>query len=189
MAVPSAAPGGMVTPKGTGSAERACDVNAKRGPLAGLSLRTPAVLAATWFGVGFLPKAPGTWGSLAALPFAWVIHQTLGRPGLAAAIVIVFMVGVWSSTVIVGRGGSDDPHAIVIDEVVGQWLVLIVVHADVLLYAAGFVLFRAADILKPWPVSWVERRVKGGLGVMLDDVAAAAYGAAVLYGLARWLEA
>ncbi len=164
-------------------------MNAKRGLPAGLSLRTPAVLAATWFGVGFLPKAPGTWGSLAALPFAWVIDQTLGRPGLAAAIVIVFMVGVWSSTVIVGRGGSGDPSAIVIDEVVGQWLVLVAVHADVFLYAAGFVLFRAADIVKPWPVSWVDEKVKGGPGVMLDDVAAAAYGAAVLYGLARWWEA
>ena len=179
----------MVTLTGAEGTERTCHVRANRGLPTGLSLRTPAGLAATWFGVGFLPKAPGTWGSLAALPFAWAIHQTLGRPGLAAAIVIVFVVGVWSCTVIVGRGGSGDPSAIVVDEVVGQWLVLVVVHPDVFLYAAGFVLFRAADIVKPWPVSWVERRVKGGLGVMLDDVAAAAYGAAVLYAVARWLEA
>jgi phosphatidylglycerophosphatase A len=178
----------MVTLTGAEGTERTCHVRADRELPTGLSVRTPAGLAATWFGVGFLPKAPGTWGSLAALPFAWAIHQTLGRPGLAAAIVIVFVVGVWSSTVIVGRGGSGDPSAIVVDEVVGQWLVLVVVHPDVFLYAAGFVLFRAADIVKPWPVSWVDRRVKGGLGVMLDDVAAAAYAAAVLYGLARWLE-
>jgi len=179
----------MVTPGETDGPGGPLRMRVKRHLPAGLSLRRPAVLAATWFGAGLLPGAPGTWGSLAALPFAWLLHQMFGRPGFAAAIVVVFVAGLWSSTAIVGRHGGEDPPAIVIDEVVGQWLVLLAVHPDPFLYGAGFVLFRAFDIVKPWPVSWIDRRVGGGLGVMLDDVAAAAYGAGALYALARWLEA
>ena len=76
----------------------------------------------------------------------------------------------------------------VIDEVAGQWLVLVVVPPDLVLYAAGFVLFRIADIVKPWPASWIDRTVKGGLGVMLDDTAAALYAGVALYAISRWME-
>ena len=75
----------------------------------------------------------------------------------------------------------------VIDEIVGQWLVLLAVTPDVFHYALGFALFRAADILKPWPASWADREVKGGLGVMLDDVFAAIYAGLGLFAITRWM--
>ncbi len=155
---------------------------------AGLGFGHPAVLLGTWFGVGLLPRAPGTWGSLAALPFAWGLRQGLGTPGLAIAAVVLFAAGVWAAGVYVRHSGREDPGAVVIDEVVGQWLVLLVVPPDAFLYAVGFVLFRIADIAKPWPVSWADRSLKGGLGVMLDDVLAALYAGAALYGLAMAME-
>jgi phosphatidylglycerophosphatase A len=146
----------------------------------GLPFRHPAVLLATWFGAGLLPKAPGTWGSLAALPFAWFIQARWGAAGLAIAALIAFLVGWWAADIVVRASGVKDAGAIVIDEVAAQWLTLVPVPLDPLLYALGFVLFRIADIVKPWPASWADRRVGGGLGVMLDDVFAAAYAGGVL---------
>ena len=151
------------------------------------SLGNPGILLATWFGAGYLPKAPGTWGSLAALPFAWVIVGFLGWMGLAVACVLVFAVGLWSAAVYMGQSGAHDPGPVVIDEVAGQWLTLLVVPPDLALYGVGFVLFRLADIFKPWPASWADREVPGALGVMLDDVIAGVYAAAALYLVMPWL--
>jgi phosphatidylglycerophosphatase A len=86
----------------------------------------------------------------------------------------------------VGKTGFEDPGAVVIDEVAGQWLVLAVAPLDVWYFAAAFVLFRVFDIAKPWPVSWADRRIKGGFGVMFDDILAGLYGAAVLL-VVLWL--
>ncbi|MTJ82556.1 MAG: phosphatidylglycerophosphatase A [Telmatospirillum sp.] len=145
-----------------------------------LSLRTPAPLLATWFGAGLMPKAPGTWGSLAALPFAWVITALWGRPGLFVATVIVFLVGWWAADRMAKTLGLDDPGCVVIDEVAGQWLVLLAAPPGLTVYLAGFLLFRLFDILKPFPVSWADRDVKGGLGIMLDDILAGIYGGLIL---------
>lgn len=145
-----------------------------------------ATLLATWWGSGLLPRAPGTWGSLAALPFAWGIALLGGWPALAVATVGVFAIGVWSAGVYAERTGGEDPGAVVIDEVAGQWLVLIPAPLDPLWYAAGFVLFRLFDIWKPWPVSLADRQVKGGLGIMLDDILAGCYGLAVMGGSLWW---
>ncbi len=147
------------------------------------TLRDPAVFLATGFGAGLLPKAPGTWGSLFALPVAWLIFETSGRAGLAGAAALAFAVGIWASGVCVRKYATEDPKQVVIDEIAGQWLVLLVVTPGWLAYMLGFALFRVFDILKPWPVSWADRKIKGGFGVMLDDVLAAAYAAAVLYAI------
>jgi phosphatidylglycerophosphatase A len=133
------------------------------------------VLVATWFGIGFLPLTPGSWGSLAALPFAWVISDLWGTGGLAIAAVIALLVGWWASTTVAKASAVEDPGAIVIDEVAAQWVVLLVVPPAPLPYALAFLLFRIFDIWKPWPVRWADRCVKGGLGVMLDDLLAALY--------------
>ena len=138
---------------------------------------------ATWFGAGLLPKAPGTWGSLAALPFAWVIMHFGGLWWLCAAIVAVFLIGWWASNIYIAETHTDDPGAVVIDEVAGQWIALI--PATTLVWwhwALGFALFRLFDILKPWPIGWADRNVKRGFGVMLDDVIAGVYAAAILLG-------
>jgi len=146
----------------------------------GLPFWHPAVLLATWFGAGLLPVVPGTWGSLAALPFAWAIQSRWGDAALAAGAVLVFAVGWWVAGVVGRASGVKDAGAIVIDEVAAQWLVLAAAPLDPFAYALGFLLFRVADILKPWPASWADRRVGGGLGVMLDDVFAAIYAGGIL---------
>jgi phosphatidylglycerophosphatase A len=149
----------------------------------GLPVWHPAVVLATWFGAGLLPVAPGTWGSLAALPFAWVIGGRWGAAGLLVAAGCVFALGWWASEIIGRASGLKDPGAIVIDEVAAQWVVVAVAPTDLAAYILGFFLFRIADILKPWPASWADRRLRGGLGVMLDDIIAALYAGALLAAL------
>lgn len=157
------------------------------GPETSLPLRHPAMLLATWFGSGLLPKAPGTWGSLAALPFAWAIAQCFGSLALVPAALAVFLLGCWASDRVVRTSGIKDPGHIVIDEVAGQWLTLAAAPPGLLAWGFGFLLFRLADIVKPWPANWADRSVRGGLGVMLDDVLAAIYAAGALLALRHWV--
>lgn len=147
----------------------------------GLSNFHPVCLASTFFGCGLLPFAPGTWGSLAALPIAWLVREQYGIVALIAAAVLVFFIGLWASTIYVRRSSENDPAPIVIDEVAGQLLVLAVAPLQWSWFFAGLVLFRLFDIVKPWPVSWAERRFRNGLGVMLDDILAAIYAGVILY--------
>jgi phosphatidylglycerophosphatase A len=141
-------------------------------------MRRFATLIATWFGSGYLPKAPGTWGSLAALPFGWVILTVLpgALPLLAASIVLLF-VGVWASSLHSDMLGTHDAGEIVVDEVVGQWIVLAIAPFSPLGWLVAFLLFRFFDVLKPWPISWIDARVTGGWGIMLDDVVAGLFAA------------
>lgn len=133
----------------------------------------------SWFGAGYSPKAPGTAGSLAALPFAWVMAQLWGSNILIIAGIAVFVVGVAAAHAT--PAAKKDPGWVVIDEVAGQWLTLAVVPPDLMLYAIGFLAFRFFDIFKPWPIRTLEQKVPGALGVMIDDVAAAVYAAVVLF--------
>lgn len=146
----------------------------------GLPSSHPAALLATWFGTGLLPWAPGSWGSLVALPLAWIIVTYAGASGLLIAALMVFAVGCWAAGRVEQASGVKDPSFAVIDEVAGQWLTLTVVPLDPLFYLAGFLLFRLFDIFKPFPIRHIERNVPGGLGIMADDVAAALYAALVL---------
>jgi phosphatidylglycerophosphatase A len=135
---------------------------------------------ATVGGIGRIPAMPGTWASAAALPAAWALYVAGGAPLLALATLAVFLVGLWASGVAADEAGVKDPGWIVIDEIAGQWLVLLVVPPNIELYALGFVLFRIADIWKPWPASWADRALSGGAGVMVDDLFAAAWAALAL---------
>lgn len=147
------------------------------------SLSVPGVFLATWFGAGYLPKAPGTWGSAAALPFAWGIVAATGIQGLLIATFVVFIIGVWAANDYMARTGAEDPGPVVIDEVAGQWMVLSVVPLDFTWFLIGFALFRLFDVVKPWPVNVMDNNIKGGFGVMADDIGAAVYAAAIAYGL------
>ncbi len=140
----------------------------------GPPLNTWWALTATWFGAGRLPFGPGTWGSLAALPFAAFIQWLGGGWALAAAAAVLFVIGCVASVHYVRATDRKDPPEIVVDEVVGQWIALIVVPFEFREVALAFVLFRCFDVVKPWPISWIERRWPGPLGVMLDDVVAGA---------------
>ncbi len=141
----------------------------------GLPLSHPAMLIASGFGIGLLPGAPGTWASLAALPCAWLIRGAGGPTALAIAAAIAFLGGWWAAARVTSATPASDPGWVVIDEIAAQWLVLLAVPQRVWLYAAAFLAFRLFDIWKPFPVSWCDRTIKGGLGVMLDDIAAAIY--------------
>ena len=146
----------------------------------------PALWLATWFGAGLLPKMPGTWGSLAALPFAWILVSLGGPWLLIAAAAAVFLAGLWASDRYMRAVQLHDPAPIVIDEVVAQWLTLAFMPLDPVIYMLGFFLFRAADVLKPWPASWIDRRVGGPWGVMADDLVAALYAWLVLWLVVEW---
>jgi phosphatidylglycerophosphatase A len=155
-----------------------------RGGRAGLPAWHPAWLLATGFGIGLLPLAPGSWASLAALPAAWLLRGRFGVAGLAAAAAALFLLGWWAAARVAAASVEKDPGFVVVDEIVAQWLVLLAVPLDPVAYVLAFGLFRAFDIWKPWPVSVADRRIGGGLGIMLDDVLAALYAILVLATLA-----
>ena len=137
-------------------------------------LRHPAGWLASGFGSGFSPFAPGTVGSaVALLPWLWL--RTLPLPFYAVIVLTAFAVGVWASGWVVQRSGVQDPQVVVWDEFVGVWIALAAAPAGWIWMLAGFALFRLFDIWKPWPVSWADEKLHGGLGVMLDDVFAGMY--------------
>ena len=159
------------------------------GPADGRAALSPAwrdtpTFVATVGGIGLLPGAPGSWASLASLPVAWLLLERFGPVALAAAAILAFALGWWASAAVTRRTVDDDPGPVVIDEVAGQLATLLPAATELWQFALGFVLFRIADIFKPWPVSWADRRLKGGLGVMADDAIAAIYALAGLW-LAR----
>lgn len=143
----------------------------------------PDVFLAVGFGSGLSPKAPGTVGTLAALPFYWVF---MSWPLWSYVVLLVssFLFGVWLCHRVGAHLGVHDHPAIVWDEFVGMWLALLPLHTlgfswwGLLL---AFVMFRLLDILKPWPISWADKELKGGWGVMLDDVIAGIGAALVVY--------
>jgi phosphatidylglycerophosphatase A len=142
----------------------------------------PGGWIACGFGSGLSPWAPGTAGSAAAL-LPWLALRELDAPYYVLVVAIAFAIGAWASNVAIDRLRIADPGAVVCDEFVGQWIALL----PLVLAPRGwpwvvvaFGLFRLFDVWKPWPVSWADRRIHGGVGVMLDDVIAGAYAALIL---------
>lgn len=132
----------------------------------------PVHFLAYGFGSGLSPKAPGTAGTVAAIPLYLLL--SLLNPWLYAAMTLLaFTAGVFICGYTARVLGGDDPSCVVWDEVVGLLISMAFVPVGIPWIAAGFLLFRALDILKPWPIRWLDRNIKGGLGIMLDDVAAA----------------
>jgi len=151
-------------------------------------------LIATFFYVGHLRPAPGTWGSAAAIPAAWALHVLGGPWLLGAGVMVSFTLGWWATSLETKGKDDHDPSEIVIDEVAGQWLAFLPVsvgaaHTSAALTAlypgwiAAFVLFRLFDIWKPGPIGWADRR-GDSLGVMLDDILAGVIAAAGVMALA-----
>lgn len=135
-------------------------------------LRDPLVLAATGGGSGLVPFAPGTAGAVLGAALWWVALADLAV-GLQIGIVgAAFVAGALVAENVVQRYGLGDEPAIVVDEIVGVAVALLAAPKSLPWVVAAFVLFRLADILKPWPIGWADRSVKGGFGIMLDDLLA-----------------
>ncbi|HDY99428.1 MAG TPA: phosphatidylglycerophosphatase A [Pseudomonas sabulinigri] len=141
--------------------------------------RNPIHFLAFGFGSGALPKAPGTWGTLAALPFV-LIWQQLPFGGYALLLVLSTLLGIWLCHRTAADLGVHDHGGIVWDEFVGVWIALWLAPVGWLWLLAGFLLFRLFDIWKPWPIGWIDHHVGGGLGIMLDDIIAGFMALAVL---------
>lgn len=149
-----------------------------------------ALILATWFGSGLLKPAPGTWGSLAALPFAYALSLVNDAVVFAIAIALVFAIGLWASAIYSARTQKQDASEIVIDEVVGQWIALwpwlFLAQGVIWGYVTAFALFRFFDIVKPWPVSLADRR-HDAWGVMLDDVIAGLLASFTSWGIIHYV--
>ncbi len=142
-------------------------------------LRDPINLLAFGFGSGLAPVAPGTAGSLVGLVLAW---STLDLPIAARLLVAIALIlsGIWICGEAARRIAVHDHPGIVWDEIAGIYLALLVAPPSIWAWALGFGLFRLFDIWKPWPIRDLDHRLKGGLGIMLDDLVAALYTALIL---------
>ena len=147
--------------------------------------RNPWHNLAFGFGSGTLPKAPGTWGSLLALMFV-PLWQSLPGWGYGLVIVASMLFGIWLCGKVAQDLGVHDHEGIVWDEFAGIWITFWLVPAGWQWLLLGFIAFRVLDIVKPWPLSWVDRNVTGGLGIMLDDILAG-FAACGLVHLVVWL--
>jgi len=143
-------------------------------------LSHPAHLVAFGFGVGLAPVAPGTWGTLLALPVYWLVSPRLEPVEFLLMLAVLFALGVWACEVTGRAIGVSDHGGMVWDETVAFLLVLFFVPATLPWQAAAFLLFRLFDILKPPPIRYYDQALKGGFGVMLDDLIAASYALLVL---------
>lgn len=148
-----------------------------------LNFKNPWILIATWFGSGVFLPASGTWGTLATLPFVIPIWMFAGKLWVAVFLVAVFLLGMKASQVFEDETDSHDSGLIVVDEVIGYTIALLVIPFDAVWIAVAFVLFRAFDTLKPWPISWIDVHTTGAWGVIADDLAAGVLTALVLIGL------
>jgi phosphatidylglycerophosphatase A len=134
-------------------------------------LRNPVHVLAFGFGAGLSPLAPGTAGTLLGV-FIYLSMAPLPVPYYIAVCGLLFVAGVWICARTSRDLGVHDHSGIVFDEIVGFLVAMIALPPDWLWLVAGFVLFRLFDIIKPWPIGWFDRRVEGGLGIMLDDLLA-----------------
>ncbi|MBA3014451.1 MAG: phosphatidylglycerophosphatase A [Proteobacteria bacterium] len=130
---------------------------------------------------GYLPKAPGTWGTLVALPINFLLLY-LSPEQYYTALAVIFFLAVYTAGSAEKIMDRKDPGSIVIDEIIGMLIALIAVPAQPLYWAVAFLLFRFFDIIKPWPVSWADRHLNGGLGIVMDDVLAGIYAWLALHG-------
>lgn len=151
-------------------------------------LRRPVFLLAFGFGTGLAPKAPGTFGTIVGvvlfipahhLPFVWYM----------TGVGLLFVLGIWLCDTTARELGVHDHPGIVWDEIVGFLITMVAAPGGWLWIVVGFTLFRLFDIFKPWPIGFVDRRVTGGIGIMLDDALAGLYGLVTLHVLSRLLAA
>ena len=149
-------------------------------------LKHPVHLLAFGFGSGAVARAPGTWGSLAAIPL-WYGFAWLPPVAYWLVVLVAVVVGIW----LCGKTATDlkvhDHGGIVWDEFVGMWIALGLLPDQIYGVLMAFTLFRLFDVVKPWPIGWLDERLPGGLGIMVDDVVAGFMALASLWAIDRWL--
>lgn len=141
-----------------------------------------ARILALWFGCGRVPLAPGTAGTLGAIPL-YLLLRPHGPYAVAIAAVVLTLVGIWAAARVAKQTGLHDPQIVVIDEVAGVHVAWIASPENWKGLVAGFVLFRIFDQWKPFPARWVERSLSPGPSIVLDDIVAGIYAAVILAGL------
>jgi phosphatidylglycerophosphatase A len=148
------------------------------------NLRNPIHLLAFGLGSGCAPKAPGTFGTLAAIPFWWLFLQDVPLIPYLCVLIAGFAFGVYLCEQTSKDLGVHDHGGIVWDEWIGLWITYIALPAGIEWIIIGFALFRFFDILKPWPIKWLDEKVHGGFGIMIDDVLAGIFALICVQGLA-----
>lgn len=146
-------------------------------------IRSPVLLLAFGFGSGLSPKAPGTVGTIAAVPL-WLLLAHLSQPMSLLIIVVSVIAGIAICGAAADKLGVHDHGGIVWDEFVGYWITMTFLPLSYVSLLTGFVLFRIFDILKPWPISYLDKHIHGGLGIMLDDIVAGLLAGIVMIFLA-----
>jgi len=146
-----------------------------------LSLLNPVHFLALGFGSGLAAKMPGTFGTLAALPLVVLLSHYASFSVYLAVTILVSIVGIWICGKTAKDMGVHDDSSIVWDEVAGMLITMLAVPLSWQTLLAGFVLFRFFDILKPWPISYLDKHVHGGFGIMIDDVLAGAFALGILH--------
>ena len=150
------------------------DLGAGLGPFLGLG-----------FGSGLIPIAPGTFGTVAAIPL-YLLLTSGGRTLFLIGLVTILLAGIWICGEAARVLDSHDHPAIVWDEIAGFMVTMALVQVSIANILAGFILFRLFDIIKPWPIKWVDQKVHGGLGIVLDDVLAGVFAAMALWSINIW---
>lgn len=143
------------------------------------NIKNPVHFLALGFGSGLSPKAPGTMGTLAAIPL-FLLCSGLSLPVFIAITVVMAIVGIWICDKASKDAGVHDHGAIVWDEIVGFFITMIAIPVNLETICVGFFFFRLFDIVKPWPISWIDRKVTGGFGIMIDDVVAGLLSMAIM---------
>lgn len=145
-------------------------------------LKNPICFIALGFGSGLIRPAPGTWGTLIALPLAWLLLQlNLSIPHNLLIVGTLFAIGLPICSIAEQKIGISDYSGIVWDEIVAMLFILIWLPESWLYWCGAFILFRLLDISKPWPIRWLDKRVHHGLGIMLDDIIAALFSLIILW--------
>jgi len=147
------------------------------------NLRNPIHLLAFGLGSGCAPKAPGTFGTLAAIPFWWLFLQDVPLIPYLCVLIAGFAFGVYLCEQTSKDLGVHDHGGIVWDEWIGLWITYLALPAGIEWIIIGFALFRFFDILKPWPIKWLDEKVHGGFGIMIDDVLAGIFALGCVQGI------
>jgi phosphatidylglycerophosphatase A len=155
------------------------ELNLDRLKLKKVALGSPSGFLAFGFGSGLSPFAPGTMGTLVAVPFTFAL-KALGEPGFWIALLLLFLLGVFLCEQVSRKLGVHDHGGIVWDEMLGYWLSAAFVPLQWHWLLAAFLLFRFFDIVKPWPIGQIDSKVGGGFGIMIDDVVAALFTMVIL---------